>query len=280
MSNEMQKHDDSITETIPIFENKYVKELFDVLNRCDKDTSGLTSLLNYVNGMDDLVKRMENTITGMKAQLDTVTEAQGKPLKTFLTNVIALLEKKLAAIKKHLSAIKTQIIENCKKTVTAFKETGISALSNMASFFKIKDMFIRLTKDIDAEISANNKSIAKIEAFSNEYHAAGSHIKNMARVAVGKEPNSKVKEVGFLSKAIAYPFIANNEAMKDMREMSVRATVALDKMEAKQAEKKAERSQGKKPSLMKNLAEKKELVEQIKREAPMPQRMKPQGIEI
>jgi cob(I)alamin adenosyltransferase len=275
MSNNMQT-----TTALPLMENEHVKDLLDVLKRCGKDTSGLTSLINYVGEMEGFVKRMEDTISSMKTQLDSIQDKQNHPLKNYLTNTIARLEKKVASLKEQISKIKSQIVEGCKKALSAFKETGVSALTNLASFFRVKRDMIQYVNNLDYMINANKKTVSKIEAFTNQYHAAGAHIKNMARVAVGKEPLLSKKEAGKLSKAVSTPYLMHNKLLVKLKESTEKGIAGLEKMESKQAEKKAERELNKKPSMLEKLAENKARVEQIKRSVPAVDRMKTQGLEV
>ena len=274
----------TLNTKLPLIENEHVKELLDVLKRCDKDTSGITSLLSYVDEMEGFVKRMEGTISSMKTQLDSIKDSQNHPIKNFLKNTIAAFEKRVAALRDHIGNIKSQIVEGCKNAVKAFKETGISALANLARFFPIKKDLIQIVKNIDREININNKTVSKIEAFTKQYHAAGRHLKNMARVAVGREPLATKKEAGMISKAIANPYLLHNKILKKMKASFEKAIKGLDNMQQKQeekrAEKKAEREIVKKPSLLEKLAEGKARVEQAKLDAPALERAKAHGVEV
>ena len=268
------------TTALPLTENQHVKDLLDVLKQYDKDTSGLTSLISYVSEMEGFVKRMEETISSMKTQLDSIKDSQNQPFKNYLKNTIASLEKRVATLKAHISNIKSKITEGCRNALSAFKETGISALTNIASFFNIKRDMLIYCKNADSVINANNKTIAKIEAFADQYHAAGAHIKNMARVAVGKEPLLSKKEAGKLSKAFSAPYLFQNKVLKKMKASTEKAITGLEKMESKQAEKKAERELIKKPSILEKLAKNKGRAEQIKQSLPAVERMKTQGLEV
>jgi phage shock protein A len=271
---------DSIDTTFPLNENEHVKGLLDKLKQYDRDTSGLTSLLSYVSEMEGFVKRMEGNISSMKTQLDSIKDAQNQPFRNYLSNTIAALEEKVASLKEHIGNIRTQIIEGCKKALSAIRETGISALGNFMSFLNVKRDMELWSKNIDNTINANNKSVSKIEAFTKQYHAAGSHIKNMARVTVGKEPLTTVKEAGKLSKAVATPYLQHNRILKNVKTSVDKAISKLESMEEKQAEKKAERELEKKPSLLEKLAKNKSRVEQVKLNTPVLERAKAHGVEV
>jgi hypothetical protein len=264
----------------PLAENQYVKELFSILNDNGRDTSGLSALLGHVNEMESFVKTAESTISDMKRQLDGMKEIQNHPVKTALQNAIKTLETKVAEVKERLGELKANIISGCKEAVSAFKQKGISALNSLASFFRVKDGLDGWKKDIDFTIQADNKAIAKIEAFSTEYHSAGRAIKNMARVAIGRPPLDAKKEAGKLSKTIAAPYKVQKSALTSLKKSIDKAISAIDRMEQTETVKQAERVITKKPPLMQRMAANKERVAQVKLEMPTPDRTKTKGLEV
>jgi len=267
-------------DTAALSENKHVSELFNILESNGKDTSGLSALLGYVNDMESFVKRAEGTITEMKTQLDTMKEVQNHPIKAALKNAIKSLEQKVADVRERLSELKGNIIEGCKNAVAAFKEKGIAALSNLASFFRIRSGLEDWKKNIDGIISDDNKAIAKIEKFSTEYHTAGRSLKNMALIAVGREPKTDIKEAGKLSKTFTAPYRAQKAVLTKLGNTIEKAAKKLEQLETSQAERNAERAKARKPSVLGRLAENKERVERDKREIPIPERAKAQGMEV
>jgi regulator of replication initiation timing len=161
----------------PLSENEYVKELFSILQDNGKDSTGLAALLDHVSEMENFVKRAEDKIADMKSQLAEMKETANHPVRTALQSAIKTLENKVAEIKVQITELKNNIIEGCKNAVNAFKEKGASALDKLASFFKIKTGLQNMTKSIDSAAKANDRAVANINSFANEYHSAGRHIK-------------------------------------------------------------------------------------------------------
>ena len=268
----------------PLTENEHVKELFGILKDNYKDTAGLTALINHVNGMEDFVKQAESKIADMKCQLDEMKEIQNHPIKTALQNTIKALETKVAEIKAQIGVLKDNIIEGCKNAVSAFKEKGAAALDKLASFFRVKTCLEKIQKSCDSSIKTCNKTITGIENFSKQYHTAGRALKNMARIAVGKEPIDAVKESGKLAKAFSAPARAEKACMEGIRKSAASMIDKLDKLEqsadAKRGEKAAE-PKAKKPSLMERLEENKEKVKQNDLQRAVPERApKVKGTEL
>jgi hypothetical protein len=267
-------------ESLPLAENEYVKELFSILQDNGKDSTGLAALLGHVSEMENFVKRAEDKIVEMKSQLAEMKEVQNHPVRTALQSAIKNLENKVAEIKEHLSTLKHSIVESCKNAVTAFKEKGISALNNLASFFKVKTGLDNLKKSIDGAIKADDKAIAKISTFANEYHSAGRAIKNMARVAVGKQPIDAKKEAGKLAKAFAAPYKAQKAALTGLKKTIDKAVTSLENLEISAKEKQAQRPAAKKPSLLEQLQDTLAVVEQAKREHRAQERVTAKGTEL
>ena len=257
----------------PLAENQYVKELFRILGDNGRDTSGLSALLGHVSEMENFVKRAEDTIAVMKSQLAEMSEIQNHPVKTALQNAIKNLEQKVAEVKERLTELKHNIVEGCKNAVAAFKEKGITALDKLASFFHIKNGLKSMTSNIDSAIRADDKAIANIEKFANEYHSAGRALKNMARMAVGKQPIDAKKEAGKMAKAFAAPYKAQKAALNGLKKSVDKAIRRLEQLETnaegRREHRQVERAAAKKPSMLGELQKSLELVEQMKRDAPV-----------
>ena len=277
----------------PLEENEHVKEMLSILKNNGRDTSGFTALLNHVTGMENFVKQAESKIADMKSQLDEMKEIQNHPIKAMLKNTIKALETKVAEVKAQIAELKANIIDGCKNAVTAFKEKGTIALDKLASFFRVKTCLEKIKNSSIASINECDKSIAKVETFSKQYHTAGRSLKNMARMIIGKEPIDSVKESGKLAKAINAPARAEKACMLGIRKTCTSMINKLEQLnqsaDAKREEKAVNTDKGEKtvaakakqPTLMERLEEKKELVKQKDLERGVPERAtKVKGAEL
>ena len=268
---------------INLADNQYVKELLAILKDNGKDASGLNALLDHVKDMEDFVVQAESKIEVMKTQLNDMKEVQDHPIKTALEKAIKTLETKVAEIKAHISELKTNIVEGCKNAVNAFKEKGAAALDKLASFFNIKRGLQSMGKNIDDSVKLDDKAVAKIEAFSAEYHKTGRHFRNMGRVLTGKPPVNAVKESGRLAKVVSAPYRADKACLIAMKRTVEKMIGALERLEQKTAanrvDKAAEPAE-KKPSLSEKLKTNKELIKQLDLEKMKQERVKTPGIEV
>jgi len=259
----------------PLADNQYVKELFSILRDNGRDTSGLSSLLGYVNGMEQWLRKAETELTHMRRDLAGMKEIQNHPVKTKLKRAIAALEGKIAVVRAHLRELKNGIINGAKNAVDAFKRGGIAALDKLASFFHIKGIMQRLRKSLTEGIQANTQAMSNIVEFSKSYHQSGLGLKNMVRALRGKEAAHEAKPVGKLAKAMQAPYRATRSAFAGMRRL-VDATIGkLEQLEQSAADRRVVR-ETEKPSLMQRLEKNKARVEREKLETPAPARVKRQ----
>ncbi|MDR0818463.1 MAG: DpnD/PcfM family protein [Oscillospiraceae bacterium] len=227
--------------SVPFAENEYVKGLYTLLRENGRDTTGLSALLGYCEGIQDLLKSAEDRFAQMNSQLDDIKEIQNNPLKAALRSSVRAQEEKIAEVSKRLAEMKASIIEGCKNVVAAFKNTGVSALNNIASFFNIKSGLQDIKRDINHSIVDCVNTINKIDRFSREYHETGRHLKNMARIAVGRQPVSKKKAAGKLARIISAPYRAEKAGLLKIKKTVNAAIMKLEQLEFTASVKQAER---------------------------------------
>jgi hypothetical protein len=102
----------------------------------------------------------------------------------------------------------------------------------------------------------------------------------MGRIVRGKPTQTAAKEVGKLSKALAAPYKAKRALLVKISAAAKSTALKLENLDARQAVKQAERTREKKPSLLDNLAAKKELVAAKKLEMSSPEHTKTANLEV
>jgi hypothetical protein len=207
-----------------------VQELFSMLKENDKNTSELTALLSYVKQMEDFLETAEGQISDMKAQISEMQEIQKHPIKSALQNACESLEATVTDMQSKLGKIREGIIEACKNAVASFKEAGITALDKLAGFFNVKQGLEAIQKDAAASMERCDKSIANVEMFAKESNTASLHIKNMARIVVGKSPVNTPKEMGKLAKAMCAPYKTEKKCLNNICKAANKAIAKLDEL--------------------------------------------------
>jgi len=267
-----------MNETGTLAENEYVRELFSILRDNGRDTSGLSAIIGHVSEMENFVKRAEDKISDMKTQLSEMKEAQNHPVRTALQKAIKTLENTVAVMKERINDLKAGIIEGCKNAVAAFKEKGIAALDKLASFFHIKGLFKAIDKSAQDTVNLCDKSIAHTQAYYSQFYTATRAIRNMGRIISGKEPLPTQSEARRLEKIATAPYRAEKAVNLKISELASAAVKRLEQLETTVADKRENRVRERQPqTLLGEIREAQQLVEQRKLELPAPERVKVKG---
>jgi predicted nuclease with TOPRIM domain len=252
--------------SVSLLENEHVKELLAILEANSiPDRKDFLAVLNQVGAMERQLDAAVRELAAMRRELNEVRELS-HPVKTALQNAVKTLEKNVVVLRGRLDAVKRNVIEGCKSAVDAFREKGISALHNVARFFKIRPLLEAMRNDLTGNIRFDEAAISKIEAVSAEYHEAGRHVKNMARTLAGMESIRDAKSAGKLANALESPFKAERSCFVSMKRNVEAALSGLASLE-----KAAER----KPSIRKTMNALNEQIAQGKKEAPTVERPRP-----
>jgi hypothetical protein len=160
-------------------------------------------------------------------------EIQNHPVKTALQSAVKALESTVASMKTHIAALKTNIIEGCKNAVAAYRDNGVKALDNVLSFFHIKPGLQAIKNNLVKSMGECDRSIAKINAFANEYHGAGRAVKNMFRIMIGKPALTTKKEAGRIARTLAAPYRFDKACFRAVRAVVDKAIGSMERLEQK-----------------------------------------------
>ena len=261
----------SKTTAEPIMDNEQVKELLAILRENNSpSTKDFLSVLQQVGTMEKQLAAAVKELAAMRQELKTAQE-QNHPVKTALQKAVIVMQGQVLDLRERLAELKQNIIGGCRNAVAAFKEKGISALDNVARFFKVRPILEAIRNELDSNIRFDDKAIARIEAISTEYHEAGRHLKNMGRAMLGREAIQEVKPPGKLAAVISAPFRAERSHFANMKKSVEKAIGAMSRLEERAAEKK--------PSIREALETHNEKIAQAQKDAPHPERPRPSNAE-
>ena len=255
-----------ITQSTPIAENDYVKQLLEVMQ--SNNMPGAKDLQAAVNQVTAMEKHLATMVSELGAMRRELAEAQrmNHPIQTALSKAVVTLQAQALDIRDKLSGLKQNIVIGCKNALEAFQEKGLSAFRNIADFLKIRLALESLQKDIDKAIRQDDVAISRIEKISNEYHEAGRHLKNIGRAIIGKEAIQQAKPPGRFAKALTGSIRANRACCMAMRGCVGKAIGAVERLE------KAEH----KPLIKDTIEKHNKEIAQAGREAPTQQRSVPE----
>lgn len=176
----------------------------------------MLAVLNQVATMEKQLDAAVKELAAMRQELKTAQE-QNHPVKHALQKTVIAMQGQVLDLRDKLAELKQHVVDGCKNAVAAFRENGISALDNVARFFKIKPLLETMRDSLNESIKWDDKAISKIETISAEYHQAGRHLKNIGRAMLGKEAIQEAKPPGMLTKTILAPYRAERSCLSAMK---------------------------------------------------------------
>ena len=241
----------------PLMEHPQVKELLAVMEQ--HHTDAMKDLLDVMGYVGEVEKQLDGAVKELAAMRKQLADMKQGPMKKAMQNAVITMQDKVLTLRERLEALKDSVVEGCKNLLTAFKEKGVQALSNAARFFKLRPALESMRDGLNESIKANDRTIAKIEAVSAEYHEAGRHIKNAGRALVGKEAVAEAKAPGRLAKAVSAPFRAERASLLSARKSVENALERLAHLE---------KSAQRRPSIRKTMQHYQDKIDQAQKSAP------------
>ena len=225
------------TATAPIKENAYVIELLGILKANQSPSmNDFNAMLNHVVAMENQLAEAVKQLEAMRRDL-AEAEKYRHPIKNSMQKAVIAMQAHVLDLRDKLAEVKTAFINGCKNALAAFKEKGISALDNIARFFKVKPILEAMHTGANKAAQAADRAVANIEAISKRYHEAEMHLKNAGRALSGKEALTEANDPGIIAKTFAAPFRATRACFKSIRNNAVAAVGKLKRLEERAAEK-------------------------------------------
>ena len=245
-------------------QNRDVKELLAVLRENNSPArNDLLHVLGQIAAMERQLDAAVRELAAMRAEL-AQAKAQNHPAKDVMQKAVNVTHERVSFLREKLGALKESVINGCKSALSAIKEGGISALNNIARFFKVKPILESMQNGLAKGIREDDKAIATITAISTNYHEAGKHIKNIGRAILGKEAIKDAKPVGKVAKAFMVPCKADRACLSSMKKSVETAIGGLTRLE--------DRAVANRPSVKNDIRELSEIIKQAEKDAPKKER--------
>ena len=216
-----------------LMDDRAISEFLSIMKRAGRQSQA-DEYAQLFGSVDVMQKQLNETLSELKTvrkQLDDI-QSRKNPVKRAFTAVVEKLEAELNAIQEQLNALKEKLITGAKSAVRSVKEKGMAALNGVFRFFKVKEDLQATIKSSTAAIESANRAINKIEAISNEYHAMGTHTRNIRAVLFGKEVSTQEqKENGKLSKALQGLVRFRRKLSEGMKKRCEAAVAKLENLE-------------------------------------------------
>ncbi len=243
----------------PVMENEYVKELLSIMRK--NKAPGKTTLLAVLGQVTAMEKQLEAAVQELVAMRRDLAEMEKAkhPLRNAIQKAVILMQAQVLELRDKLDALKNAVIDGCRNAVTAFKEKGMTALDNIAHFFKVRPILEAIHTRADKAAQAADRAAANIEAAGAAYHEAGRRVKNAGRALSGKDAITEITPTGKVTKTFTAPFRATRACFAGIRNHAVVAASKLKQLEEHAA---------RKPSIKKDMEKFNEQIARESRNAP------------
>lgn len=238
----------------PLADNTEVSKLIQILTNenLNAESKNFLALVQYMDTMEKQFNKVLDELQEIKQQINDMPE-QRKTIKASYQDAVQNLENQVHKIKEQLANIKANIIEGSKKAVDQLKQGGLSGLNKVMDFLKIKNGLSAVRDNLNQSIASTEKSIAKINAISNEYHEVGRHVKNIGKAVRGKEPIQEKRENGRLSAFVKKPFENDLKNLTKIKGTIENAIASVENLDQSVRDNQKAAAPQNKPSILKSL---------------------------
>ena len=178
-----------------------------------------------------------------------------------MQGVVTNLEIKLERARDMLAGLRERITDCARTAIGNFKEAGVSALDKAVSAMGVKNVLESVQNHLSGMIADTKQSIEKVENIGHELRSVGGHLKNAGRAMTGKETQAvDGGQEGRFQSAVLAPMRATQKLLTTMNNTTLATIGGIENLEQTaeaSREARAERLAEKKPSILRDLAEKK-----------------------
>lgn len=234
---------------IPLREDANVIELLAILEERGRPSTArdFRELVEQVGSMERQLDAAAKEIAAMRRELAELRDFHGEPLHTEAKRNIDTASRQITQAREWLGRVKDRIVQGAKGAVAAVRGKGIGALNNAMSFLGVKDDLQAIREGIDKNTKSCDRSLARVDAISRQYHEVGTAARNFGRALTGKEVRDDTRDSGRLAKVAAAPFHTLKTLYSGLAKGVDAALGRLEKLE-----------QAAKPSMLENLQSMKE----------------------
>ena len=241
-------------------------------NSRKEQAQDMTFLLSYLRDMEDQLDAVVKELHTVKQELAEQKAVLNTPEKREVSSRVEQLESRAHRLLEGIEKLRSRIAACASNALESVKETGTIALDRAVSAMGLGKALAAIQKSVSRSMADTKESIGRIEDIGHELRSIGRHLKNVGRTITGKE-TQRVDEgrEGTFQAGILAPLRASYRIHSRMNNSTLAAIGAVERLEqaaAKAQEKRAE----KKPSIRKNLEEKK--AEAAARPVPAPDKEK------
>lgn len=169
-----------------LMENEAVRQFYRMLVENNRPDAGhdYSILLWQMESMAEQLRAASQELAQAREQLAKMQES---PEKSFVSRAADAVEKRLHAMQEGIVGLRDRIIEGAKEAVAGVKQNGVKALDKAVSALGIRKTLEAMQENLSGSMTDIRQSIEKVETMGKELRSVGGHLKNIGRAAAGKE---------------------------------------------------------------------------------------------
>lgn len=173
--------------SVPLKEQENLKELFRILdeNGLKEEKEQVLSLADYIDSMDEQFGKVLSELQDVKQQLDQMQE---KGLRQSALKTVRAVESKIGEARVQLKILKVRFVDGVNRTIKGFKEKGTLAVYQTIDFLGIRKGLQAVKLHLHRSIESAERGIDWLSNIGDEMHGVKTHLGNIKRELVGKEP--------------------------------------------------------------------------------------------
>ena len=226
-------------------------------NSRKEQAQDLTLLLSYLRDMEHQLDAVVNELHTVKQELAEQKAGLNPAGRREVSARVEQLEGSAHHLFEKIEELRSRIVTCAANALENVKQAGTVALDRAVSAMGLGKALAAIQRSASQSMADTKRHIEGIETISHELRSVGGHLKNIGRTMTGKETQrvDGGKE-GAIQAGILAPLRAAYRIHAKMNNTALAAIGAVERLEqaaAKAQEKRVE----KKPSIRKNLEEKK-----------------------
>lgn len=209
------------------------QEFIDLLNTNGRTAQGqdLSLMGWYIDGLERQLEAVTQELHDVKAELAAATEQQTQH-KPALTKLVEALQEKVGQVRQALSNFKDKIVSCAKDAAARFMDAGVSALDNAVAAMGLKQGMEHLQENLQEAVTGARAVVERGEQVGQELRSAGSHLRNAARAAAGKDiPEPNVSQEGRFQAAVLAPMRGTCKVLSGLNNAALAAIGTAERLE-------------------------------------------------
>lgn len=170
--------------------DEIIMELMELLklNGREKQAGSVFEMTAYVDMLGNKLEQMTNELVKMREELQSVRQQQmSKTLKQNLTDMYEKAQARCENMKQTLIEVKENMKSKALEIVSEVRQKGKEALSKVSEFFGVKERLNSIRENLRQGIIETDRTLARIDGFSDGVKTANEYLANSFRELAGKE---------------------------------------------------------------------------------------------